>query len=179
MSKRIENRSRRRFQKYRHSGARRKGRPLGTCPANPNHQRSTEAPPRKSADSTTSQSTLAFSAHPAPPDNEITALNGVILPALEAALRRRTCKLHALTRNSGGKQITPAAAELAQKRQYAHEKLKRLVIKAAGVFKEIEKWDDEAPVPMGGEINSFLEGFLEEVLVRVEPEDGEGSPPKK
>ncbi|EAS28775.3 STE/STE20/YSK protein kinase [Coccidioides immitis RS] len=140
---------------------------------------STEAPPRKSADSTTSQSTLAFSAHPAPPDNEITALNGVILPALEAALRRRTCKLHALTRNSGGKQITPAAAELAQKRQYAHEKLKRLVIKAAGVFKEIEKWDDEAPVPMGGEINSFLEGFLEEVLVRVEPEDGEGSPPKK
>ncbi|EEP82899.1 serine/threonine-protein kinase 24 [Uncinocarpus reesii 1704] len=140
---------------------------------------STESRSRKSADSVTSQSTIAFTSHPAPSDNEITALNGVILPALEASLRRRTCRLHALTRNSNGKQTNPAGLELAQKRQYAHEKLKRLVIKAAGVFKEIEKWDEEAPVPMGGDINSFLEGFLEEVLVRVEPEDGDGSATKR
>ncbi|WEW60068.1 Serine/threonine-protein kinase PAK 6 [Emydomyces testavorans] len=140
---------------------------------------STESQSRKPADSTTSQSTLAFTAHPAPRDNEITALNGVILPALEATLHRRAYSLHTLSRNAGGKQLSPAAAELAQKRQYAHEKVKRMVIKMAGMFKEIEKWDEEAPVPMGGEINSFLEGFLEEVLVRVEPEDGVGSPARR
>ncbi|KAI1911550.1 Serine/threonine-protein kinase PAK 6 [Ophidiomyces ophidiicola] len=133
---------------------------------------------QKSTSSTTSQSALAFTARPAPTD-EITALNGVILPALEATLRRRAYSLHTLSRNSAGKPSTPEAAEAAQRRQYAHEKLKRLVIKAAGLFKDIEKWDEEAPVPMGGEINSFLEGFLEEVLVRVEPEDGEPSPARR
>ena len=44
------------------------------------------------------------------------------------------------------------------------------------MFSEIEKWDDEAPVGMGGGVNAFLEGFLEEVLVRVEAEEEEGSP---
>lgn len=43
------------------------------------------------------------------------------------------------------------------------------MVKAAGVFGEIERWDDEAPVGMGGDVSAFLEGFLEEVLVRVEP----------
>lgn len=140
---------------------------------------SLEPSSRKSSSSSTAQSSLAFAPHPSTTANEITALNGVILPALEAALHRRTYTLHAMTRNSGARQNGSAAAELAQKRQYAHEKLKRLVIKTAGMFKEIEKWDEEAPVPMGGEINSFLEGFLEEVLVRVEPEEGEASPARK
>lgn len=61
------------------------------------------------------------------------------------------------------------AAEKLQRQQYAHEKLRKLVVKAAGVFGEIERWDDEAPVGMGGDVSAFLEGFLEEVLVRVEP----------
>ncbi|KAL2369859.1 hypothetical protein RJZ57_005724 [Blastomyces gilchristii] len=73
--------------------------------------------------------------------------------------------------SSGGNHT---ALELLQRRQYAHEKLRRLVIKAAGIFKDIEKWDDEAPVGMGGEASAFLEGFLEEVLVRVEPEEETG-----
>lgn len=64
-----------------------------------------------------------------------------------------------------------AIYDMAKRRQYAHEKLKRLVIKTAGLFREIEKWDCEAPVGMGGEIGSFLEGVLEEILVRVEPVD--------
>ena len=64
-------------------------------------------------------------------------------------------------------------SDLAMKRQYAHEKIKKLVMKAAGVFAEIEKWDNEAPVGMGEDVNAFLEGFLEEVLVRVESEDEE------
>ena len=63
------------------------------------------------------------------------------------------------------------AGDHAMKRQYAHEKLKKLVMKAAGVFAEIEKWDNEAPVGMGEDVNAFLEGFLEEILVRVEADD--------
>lgn len=124
---------------------------------------------------------------------EITALSGVILPALEAALQRRTHALHSSLRhaqaqmqaaqgqghiNGGGGSgagVDPGAAmaiyDMAKRRQYAHEKLKRLVIKTAGLFREIEKWDCEAPVGMGGEIGSFLEGVLEEILVRVEPVD--------
>ena len=41
------------------------------------------------------------------------------------------------------------------------------------MFRDIERWDEEAPVSMGGEISAFLEGFLEEVLVRIEPEGDE------
>ena len=47
------------------------------------------------------------------------------------------------------------------------------------MFSEIEKWDTEAPVGMGGGVNAFLEGFLEEVLVRVEAEEEEGSPGRR
>ncbi|KLJ09233.1 non-specific serine/threonine protein kinase [Blastomyces silverae] len=140
---------------------------------------------RKSSDSSQSSS-LAFSPVPHSQANEITALNGVILPALEAALRRRAYILNTMTRNSGigapgqsnnsstSSSGNPTALEHLQRRQYAHEKVRRLVIKAAGIFKDIEKWDDEAPVGMGGEVNAFLEGFLEEVLVRVEPEEETG-----
>lgn len=109
--------------------------------------------------------------------SELTALKSVIIPALEAALQRRSYSLNntlkSLSSSSEGKIVGHENDELARKRQFAHEKLKRLVLKAAGVFAEIEKWDCEAPVGMGGEVNSFLEGFLEEVLVRVEPEDEE------
>ena len=114
------------------------------------------------------------------PQAELTALNSVIVPALEAALQRRTYSLNLMTRDAKALS-TVAAQELALKRQYAHERLKKLVIKAAGVFSEIEKWDNEAPVGMGGDVNAFLEGFLEEVLVRVEAEDedGVGSPVRR
>lgn len=130
--------------------------------------------PRKSTDSTSFPTV--------DPKTEITALNGVIVPALEAALQRRSyslkttlswcTSLNPITNSStSGTPCNPAAEELARKSQFAHDKLKRLVIKAAGVFAEIEKWDSEEPVGMGGGVHAFLEGFLEEVLVRVEPED--------
>ncbi len=128
--------------------------------------------PRKSTDSSSSASSTTFPT--VPPNAELTALNGVIVPALEAALQRRTYSLNAaFARASNKTENKTAAEELARQRQFAHEKLKRLVVKAAGVFSEIEKWDDEAPVGMGGDVNAFLEGFLEEVLVRVEAEDEE------
>ena len=125
---------------------------------------------RKSTDSSHSAS------FPAPsPNGELTALSGVIVPALEAALRRRSYNLNkaVLSGNKPNSTNGSSANDLAMKRQYAHEKLKKLVMKAAGVFSEIEKWDNEAPVGMGEDVHAFLEGFLEEILVRVEAEDEE------
>lgn len=114
-------------------------------------------------------------------DSQLSALKSVIVPALEAALQRRSYSLNnalkSSSNSSNGRTVNHAADDdLARKRQFAHDKLKRLVFKAAGVFAEIEKWDCEAPVGMGGDVNAFLEGFLEEVLVRVEPEDEEVVP---
>jgi serine/threonine-protein kinase 24/25/MST4 len=108
-------------------------------------------------------------------NSELTALKSVIIPALEAALQRRSYSLNSALHSSSsdGKVGSHVDEELARKQQFVHEKLKRLVFKAAGVFAEIEKWDCEAPVGMGGDVSAFLEGFLEEVLVRVEPEDEE------
>ena len=110
--------------------------------------------------------------------HDLTALNSVILPALEAALHRRTYMFKELTKS---RPSSTAAAELQQRRTQAHEKVRKLVVKAAGVFAEIQKWDEAVPVGMGGDVNEFLEGFLEEVLVRVEAEgddeaEGRGGP---
>ena len=127
---------------------------------------------------------------PVQPPQELTALNSVVVPALEAALQRRTYNLNtssfpssssssfqqspATNTNGTTKQIPPipmpTSGDLAR-RQHAHEKIKKLVMKAAGVFAEIERWDRESPAGMGGGVEAFLEGFLEEVLVRVEAED--------
>ncbi|KAI9674510.1 MAG: putative protein serine/threonine kinase [Caeruleum heppii] len=108
------------------------------------------------------------------PNGDLTALNGVVLPALEAALQRRTMRLNALLRSNKSESISSAAIQqVQQQRQQTHEKIKKLVLKAAAVFKEMEEQDNRAPVGMGGEVNGFLEGFLEEVLVRVEAEEEE------
>ena len=56
-------------------------------------------------------------------------------------------------------------------RQECHERVKRLVGEIADRFKELDDWDERGEVGMGGEVAGFLEGFLEEVLVRVEPAD--------
>ncbi|KAI9772226.1 MAG: putative protein serine/threonine kinase [Geoglossum simile] len=107
---------------------------------------------------------------------ELTALNGVILPALEMALQRRTYHLNSLLRaNQASSASNSATQQQDHQRQRVNEKLKRLVIKAAGIFKEIEQWDNQAPIDMGGAVNGFLEGFLEEILVRVEAVDDEGA----
>jgi serine/threonine-protein kinase 24/25/MST4 len=107
-------------------------------------------------------------------NGDLTALNGVVLPALEAALQRRAFHLNSTLRNSQNASPGSAAAisdEDQQRLQKSHERVRKLVIKAAGIFKEIEHYDATGPVGMGGEVNGFLEGFLEEVLVRVEAEE--------
>ncbi|KAF8453945.1 hypothetical protein BGX38DRAFT_1268183 [Terfezia claveryi] len=104
----------------------------------------------------------------------LTALNNVLIPALEAALNRRATHLQRSIRTMAKQNPNTASVQMMQKeKQQAHERVKRLCIKAAGIFKEIEEWDNRAPVGMGGEINGFLEGFLEECLVRVDAEDYE------
>ena len=132
---------------------------------------------RKPTESSTSTDSVGNSS-----TSELTALNSVLVPALEAALHRRTYMMKELMKT---RPTSSAAAELQQRRQQAHEKVRKLVVKAAGVFNEIEKWDVDAPVGMGGDVTEFLEGFLEEVLVRVEAADdhalnaGENGSPRK
>ncbi len=105
---------------------------------------------------------------------ELTALSGVIVPALKSALARRQYALEESLKENMEKARTASQVELEvmdqkdRRRKHAHEKLKSRVIKIAGVFAEIEKWDDEAVVGMGGGVQGFLEGFLEEMLVRIE-----------
>ena len=123
--------------------------------------------------------------------SSITALNHVLVPALKAALNRRTRTLNAALTKSHQGQVSvsgqPRQASVIEeenrRRHEAHEKLTRRVLKLAGVLEEIEKWDKvvldatHGQIGMGGNVDGFLEGFLEEILVRVEPvedDDGEG-----
>ncbi|KAH0605054.1 uncharacterized protein H6S33_005036 [Morchella sextelata] len=108
---------------------------------------------------------------PEPP--ELTALDGVILPALEAALQRRTYHLQMAIRKAQ-QSSSPSAQQKVQETAKAHDRLKKQVYKAASLFRDIEQADNNHSVGMGGEVNGFLEGFLEEVLVRVEAEDDDG-----
>ncbi|KAF2440817.1 Pkinase-domain-containing protein [Karstenula rhodostoma CBS 690.94] len=104
---------------------------------------------------------------------EITALSGVVIPALEAALSRRS--YHVSLKNKQEAASTPrdlhAFVEQKKRRQECHDNVKRLVSELKKGFRELDEWDERGGVGMGGEVASFLEGFLEEVLVRVEPAD--------
>ncbi|RBR21445.1 uncharacterized protein FIESC28_04982 [Fusarium coffeatum] len=105
---------------------------------------------------------------PANPNGELDALNDVIFPALEEALKRRQINLQHMYKPGQ----TPAQMSPQQQRAEAsHEKLRKLVYKLAHVCKEIDHYDKAEPVGMGREVGSFLEGLLEEILVRVEPLD--------
>ena len=145
-----------------------------------NHNRNA-GDPRKSSDS--KRSSASFPAHDA--NQEPTASSVVLIPALSAALDRRTHILNESLKENANKARTATIAELDamdqkdQKRKKAHEKLRKYVMKAAAVFHEIEKWDREEQVGMGGEVQEFMEGFLEEILYRVDdsplPPEGNGA----
>ncbi|CZS94707.1 hypothetical protein WAI453_013373 [Rhynchosporium graminicola] len=155
--------------------------PLASQNINPRHtgQQPLPALPSKLRDNTpsresfSSESSRPPSAMPAPapnsPTGELDALNDVIFPALEEALKRRQYHLQQMFRNAG---TTPKQ----QRAQAAHEKLRKLVYKLAHVCKEIDHFDKQEPVGMGKDVDVFLEGLLEEILVRVEPaDDDEGN----
>lgn len=54
--------------------------------------------------------------------------------------------------------------------QEAHENIRRLVGRVIRIVGEIDDLDGRYSVGMGEGVEGFLEGFLEEVLVRVEEE---------
>lgn len=122
----------------------------------------------------TTQSSTQHQARHQSAEQEITALSGVVVPALESALHRRSYQLSLLSKGaqSGGSRSghTPSSQDLLLKRQ-AHEQIKRLVGKVARLMKDIDHWDNVSPIGMGEGVEGFLEGFLEEVLCRVEAED--------
>ncbi len=113
-------------------------------------------------------------------EQPITALSSVVLPALEAALHRRSYQLALLQKKHTASQATrsssagASAVEVDQdillKRQ-AHEQIRKCIGKISRLFKEIDHWDGVSPVGMGDGVEGLLEGFLEEVLCRVEAED--------
>ena len=136
-------------------------------PPPPSHSSSTNSTPEPPGSSylapgASNSNPLSFpSPAPASPNGELAALNDVIFPALEEALKRRQIRLQQLHRAGG------AASEA------AHEKIRKLVYKLAHVCKEIDHFDKAEPVGMGKDVGTFLEGLLEEILVRVEPLDEE------
>ncbi len=101
---------------------------------------------------------------------EITALSGVVIPALEAALRRRAQNL-STQQDAASQSRSNRTSERTQTQAHVHENVHRLVHQAIQLFADIDRWDNQAPVGMGSEVAGFLEGFLEEILVRVEAED--------
>lgn len=104
---------------------------------------------------------------------DITALNSVIVPALREAIRRRSRCLDHATRSAvahDGESLK-ASLELQSRREHAQEMIESLSNDLSSVLTRIDRWDNDAPVGMGAGVPSFLEGFLEEILVRIEPGD--------
>ena len=119
---------------------------------------------------------------------EVTALNSVVIPALEAALARRTRNLaatinasrRAATQNAGlpsaslprNHQVSqhgqPLNSGQVRQLQETHEAIRATVRRVARALVELDELDNRDPVVMGDGVGPFLEGWLEEVLVRVE-----------
>lgn len=139
------------------------------APASPSRNNTPTMPPPRGDSAPGSQD-------PSPTSpNEVTALNSVIVPALKAAMRRRSRRMERLRRNMPNEN-SKEAREVQEKREATHAMVESLVNDMSGIFTKIERLDQEAPVGMGADVSSFLEGFLEEVLVRIEPADDEPSP---
>ena len=152
----------------------------GHGPTHPPQQFSSQPAPQKSTQKTPQafaskaqpkQLPPAPEAFPTPapsnPNGELDALNDVIFPALEEALKRRQINLQQIYRNE--KVVTPQR----QRAEAAHDKIRKHVYKLANLCKEIDRLDKSEPVGMGKDVGTFLEGLLEEILVRVEPLDEE------
>lgn len=111
-------------------------------------------------------------------DQPVTALNSVVIPALEAALHRRSYQLSLMQKSYNASQSsrgvttdgTNAEQDMGLKRQ-THDQIRKCMNKVSRLFTEIDHWDSSAPVGMGDGVEGLLEGFLEEILCRVEAED--------
>ena len=135
------------------------------------HQHGDLAPPHASSESCTSNASPGNDA-----DEKLTALTGVIIPALFSAFNRRTHQFERISADNLKLSLNATRDEKETLNIYdaklrkVHDKIKRRVNNLAGIFEDIDTLDREAMVGMGGEVGPFLEGFLEEVLVRIEEE---------
>lgn len=166
--------------------------PMKHTPAPPSPQHSNGQTNARSSFDTTSGESSGSSAPSSPAimpqaiskstphaEQEITALSGVVLPALDAALHRRAYQLSLIAKASSpqpqqsrsGKGVPAVSAQDLLLKRQAHEQIRKLVGKVNKVMREIDHWDSVAPVGMGDGVEGFLEGVLEEVLCRVEAED--------
>jgi serine/threonine-protein kinase 24/25/MST4 len=155
--------------------------------------------PRSSVESSRSMSITPSQPQNAPqsqshsqPQQEqpITALTSVVLPALEAALHRRSYQLAQLQKkaqaatstdsrpgssssanNKSSSSTSHTSADALLETRQAHDQIRKCMSKISRLFSEVEHWDSVAPVGMGDGVEGLLEGFLEEVLCRVEAED--------
>ena len=140
-------------------------------------------PTRSEVSNSFPNSTQALQAQPhanATQEAGVTALSSVVLPALEAALHRRSYQLSLeqkklSTSQASRNAVNGASGEKAEQdmvlKRQTHEQIRKCVSKVSRLFKEIDHWDSVAPVGMGDGVEGLLEGFLEEVLCRVEAED--------
>ncbi|KAK0516708.1 hypothetical protein JMJ35_001311 [Cladonia borealis] len=134
------------------------------------HQHGDSAP-QASSESSTSNTSSGND-----PDDKLTALTGVIIPALFSAFNRRTHKFERISADNLKLSLNATRDEKEvldiydAKLKKVHDKIKRRVNTLAGIFEDIDTLDREAMVGMGGEVGPFLEGFLEEMLVRIEEE---------
>ena len=113
-------------------------------------------------------------------DQAVTALSSVVLPALEAAMHRRSYQLSLEQKKHNTSQTSRSASESAngpnteqdmQLKRQTHDQIRKCMTKVSRLFKEIDHWDGVARVSMGDGVEGLLEGFLEEILCRVEAED--------
>lgn len=101
-----------------------------------------------------------------------TALYDVLIPALRASLlRSQQVADETLGRDHVARAHDNNQVNRLQEHRAVHEKMAQLAVKVAETFVEIDKLDKQLPVGMGRGMDHFLEGFLEEILVRVESED--------
>ncbi|QIX00249.1 hypothetical protein AMS68_005766 [Peltaster fructicola] len=109
------------------------------------------------------------------PQESVTALGSVIIPALEAALHRRSYQLSVQQKVVIAGQHSPEEqlrleAEFKSKKQQ-HDLIRKYMAKVCKLFRDIDHLDTASPVGVGDGVDSVLEGFLEEILCRVEAED--------
>ncbi|KAJ5166683.1 Serine/threonine-protein kinase svkA [Penicillium canariense] len=110
----------------------------------------------------------------APAENErATAYGSIIVPALRAAMNRRGRHLARLEpgRNQNPSDSQPTAEEEKnwERSVHIHRGMEQLADDIAKSFANLHRWDSEAPVQMEGGVDAVLDAFLEEVLVRLQP----------
>jgi serine/threonine-protein kinase 24/25/MST4 len=127
---------------------------------------------RGSVESRRSLDSQASSRPATPPSDMNTLSRAVIIPALEHALHCRAKGVNTLMQEPRGMSL-----EAKQRHQYAHDRIKRLAVKAAGIFNEIDRLDQEAPVDMAMGQSSFTEAFLDALMrfCEVDTADPDGA----